>query len=716
MILFRTPAPRPGASLLAGLGFIALFAGMAAVLAALAAPSALAQSRIKTLPGYDQYARIEPQLADAFASGAVTPEWDSNGRAFEFEGGGKRYRFDAVRLRLRELRRLPDRADEEDEGAKPKFVLARGRGAEVDILSPDGATRAFTRDMNVWIRPAEGGPEINLSRDGGPEARIRHGVGSYLYLEEFAMRAPVWWSPDGRRLAWMRFDERPVPDYFLSLDQTRPISTVHTQAYPHPGEANPIADVLVHDFDTGRTITLDVREGAAFTDSVVGHYVWNGQWTADGSLFLVFRSDRLQKVQDLAACDPVSGGCRSVVREERPQSWAQISPPTFLKDGRRFIWASERTGYRNLYLYDLSGALITPLTRHGFEAGDPVHVDERAGRLWYMARSGDNYMKEQLHRVGLDGRGDRRVSDPAFTHRIQFSPDGRRYLDTSETHDQPPTTSLHDDDGKRLAEIAVSDIGKYRELGIPPAELFTYTAADGVTELHGLLFKPSGFDPSRRYPVLFSVYGAPGTNGASERFQRPIALAEFGFLIVRLDARTAGDKGRAALDRVYQQVGPVEVDDFAAAARALSQRPYVDAARIGIYGTSYGGTTSALALLNHPDVFAAAASSSAVTDFRLYDTAYSERLLGLPAEAPEAYDRIAYLDRAADLKGDLLLYYGTADDNVHPKNTLIFIERLQEAGKSFEVQVGPDRGHTSVNPIRMMEFFIDSLVLGQGPF
>jgi dipeptidyl-peptidase-4 len=458
---------------------------------------------------------------------------------------------------------------------------------------------------------------------------------------------------------------------------------------------------------------MDVREGKTFTNDVVGHYVWAAQWTRDGMEILVRRADRRQKIYDLGACSPVTGNCRTVVRESRPNAWAAGAAPRFLEDGKRFIWASDRTDFRNFYLYDLSGKLLAQLTRHGFDAGEIVKIDEKAGAVWYTARSGDNFMKMQLHRVKLNGSGDRRVTDPAFTHRVDVSPDGRYFVDVSQTHDQPPVSRLMDANGKALAEIARSDTSEFDRLGLKKTELFTFKSADGKTDLHGLLQFPSNFNPSRKYPMLVSVYGGPSTNGASESFSPASAMAEYGFLILRLDARSAAGKGRKILDTIYQQFGVAEMDDFAAGIRSLWPRPYLDRNRVGIFGTSYGGTVAATVILRHPDVVQAAVSNSPVTDYRLYDTAYSERFLGLPQTDPEAYDRAAVLTYASQLRDDrdLMIYYGTSDDNVHPKNSIQFIKALQQANKSFDVQIGPDRGHTGVDQTRMMEFFIDKLVM-----
>lgn len=692
---------------------------IAALALAVAMPAA-GQSRIKSMPGYEQWAAVAPRISGSVESGAVTPQWAANSQSFEYTHDGARWRFDLATLKPA---RLLDEAGEPlpaGPAAQPSaaaaggLVLARGRGREADVTAPDGKSRAFSRGQNMWFAPGDGGAERQLTFDGGAAERIRYGVGSYVYLEEFSVSQPVWFSPDGSKLAWMRYDETQVEDYFLQLDQTRTLSTMLTQAYPHPGRHNPVADLEVYDFASGAVRRMDVRDGQPFSNNVVGHYVWNAQWTKDGSEILVRRADRLQKHLDLAACAPATGKCRTVVRESRPGTWAQMGAPRFLEDGKRFIWISERNDFRNLYLYDLSGKLITPLTRHNRDIIDVVKVDEKAGWVWYTARTGDNPMKTQLHRVRLNGRDDERLTDPAFNHRVELSPDGRYFVDVEQTHDKAPVTRLRSADGKLVTTIASSDLTAFDAIGLRKAELFTFTSADGQTQLHGLMQFPSNFDPAKKYPLLLSVYGGPSSAGLAETFATANPLAEYGFIILRLDARTNAGKGRKVLDQAYQQLGIVEIDDFAAGLRAAAERPYVDASRVGVYGTSYGGQVAAQLIMRYPDLVQAAVANSPVTDYRLYDTAYSERYLGLPDQSPAAYDRSAVLTYVDQLKGDLLIYYGTSDDNVHPKNALQLIKALQAAGKSFEVQVGPDRGHTSVDQTRMMEFFIERLVMDRG--
>ena len=691
-----------------------------AVFALAMAMPAAAQSRIKSMPGYDQWAEISPKIAGSVRSGAIAPTWAADSASFDYTLEGVRWRFDVATLEAGRVEDAPGEPALAGPAAQPAaaapggLVLARGRGREADVVAPDGKSRAFSRDYNIWYAPGEGGAERQISFDGGAKQRIRHGVGSYVYLEEFSVSQPVWWSPDGARLAWMRYDEGKVDDYFLQLDQTRTLSTVLTQAYPHAGANNPVADLMVFDFATGQTRRMDVREGLPFSNNVIGHYIWNAQWTKDGAAILVRRADRLQKHYDIAACDPATGACQSVVRESRPASWAQGGAPRFLEDGNRFIWTSERNDFRNLYLYDLSGKLLTTLTRNRFDAVDVVKVDEAAGLLWYTARSGDTPMKIQLHRVTLDGRNDVRLTHPWLNHRVELAPDGKHFIDVEQAHDTPPITRLRDLDGKLLATVASSDLSQFDALGLEKAAQFTFIAADGQTRLHGMMQFPSNFDPSKKYPVLLNVYGGPGSNGLNETFATANPLAEYGFIILRLDARTNAGRGRKVLDQAYQQLGIVEIDDFAAGIRAATERSYVDATRIGVYGTSYGGSVAALMLMRYPDLVHAAAASSPVTDYRLYDTAYSERYLGLPEQSPAAYDRSAVMTYVDGLKGDLMVYFGTSDDNVHPKNSLQLIRALQAAGKSFEVQVGPDRGHTGMDQTRMMEFFIERLILDRG--
>src|SRR5262249_39231213 len=263
--------------------------------------------------------------------------------------------------------------------------------------------------------------------------------------------------------------------------------------------------------------------------------------------------------------NPDTGKCRVIVREEWPASWTENLPPLrYLKDNKRFIWTSDRTGWKNFYLYDLTGKLLATLTKHEFEVANIVRVDEEAGFLYYLARSSDNPMKLQLHRVGLDGKGDKRLTDPAFHHAVDIAPDGKHFIDTVQTHNSPPETRLVTAEGKVVTELAKSDMSKFDKLGLKRVELLTYKASDGKTDLYGLLHFPSNFDSQKKYPLLVSVYAGPETNGARETFMTPNLLTEYGFLVATLDSRSAAGRGKRFLDAIYLKLGVTEIDDQAA--------------------------------------------------------------------------------------------------------------------------------------------------------
>jgi len=665
------------------------------------------------MPGYEQHEKVASQIAGSVKLGTLNVTWlnvtGKDAATFEYSRDGKRYSYDVSTKQATEAGDAPpDRGGRGGRGGGGG--VARGRQAE-STTSPDGAKKAFYRARNLWISDADGSNESAITADGSEKDRIKYGAASWVYGEELEQRTAVWWSPKNDRVAFYRFDESPVPDYYLQLNQTKLQSTIDTEAYPKSGVPNPIVDIFVYDLATKKSTKIDVRDGKPFEDATLGHYVYHAAWTPDGSELTFNRANRRQNVVEFTACNPESGKCRGVVKEEWPDSWAENHPPMqYLKDGRRFLWTSQRTGFRNLYLYDMSGKLLATLTNHPFEVANVVSVDETAGVVYYMARDGDNPMKLQLHRVSLDGKGGRRLTDPAFNHTATVSPDGKYFVDVAQTHDHPPVTRLMDGEGKQVAELAASDTTKYDELRLKRVELFTFKAADGKTDLYGMLNFPSTFDPAKKYPLLVTVYAGPETNGARETFAMPSPITEYGFLVASLDSRSAAGRGKRFLDAIYMKLGTVEIDDQAAGARALTARPYVDKDRVGIFGTSYGGYASVMCLLRYPDVFKAASASSPVTDWRHYDTIYAERYMWKPDENKSGYDTGAAMTYADKLNGRLMLYYGTADNNVHPSNMMQLVQALQRAGKSFELQAGPDQGHSGLNQARMMEFFIENLV------
>jgi dipeptidyl-peptidase 4 len=688
-------------------------AAVAVAVAVLGAPVG-AQDRLKAMPGYDQFQKISREIPGSVKLGSINAQWKDDGSSFDYAKDGKLYRFDVATKQATVIGDAPPAVQGGGRGRGGQGGNQPARGRQFDSAeSPDKQLKVFYKDRNVWLSAADGTNAVPLSTDGSEKDRIKYGTASWVYGEELDQRTAMWWSPDSRKIAYYRFDEKPVPDFYLQMNQTQVQDTLDVEAYPKPGKPNPIVDLLVYDVAAKKAVTIDVRDGKPFDNTSVGHYVYNVSWSPDGRQILLNRTNRKQNVLEFAACSPETGKCRAIVREEWPTGWIENRPEMrFLKDNNRFVWESQRNGWKNFYLYDLSGKLIAPLsasTTH--EADNIIMVDEARNLLFYTARDGDNYMKLQLHRVGLDGKNDQRLTDPAFNHTISASPDGKCFIDVAQTHDTPPFTRLIDSDGAVIADVAKSDTSKFDELGLKKVEMFTYTAADGRTELHGMIHFPSTFDPSKKYPALAGVYGGPASGASSERFTTPNPLTEYGFLVLQLDSRAVPGMGKRTLDRIYLKLGQVEMDDMAEGVKALWNRPYFDKTRVGIHGSSYGGYSAAMEILRHPDVFAAASAASPPTDWRNYDTIYTEPYMWIPEENRTGYDAGSAMTYVNNLKGGLLIYYGTAANNVHPSNSLQLIKALQQAGKSFEVQVGPDQGHSNVNQQRMMEFFIENLVI-----
>jgi dipeptidyl-peptidase 4 len=701
-----------------------------------------AQDRLKAMPGYEQYAKVSKEIIGAVKPGTLSVTW-KDATTFEYPKDNRLYRYDVAKKLATDLGPAPDTQTAGQRGQRGQGGGAPERGRQVaSAASPDGKLKAFYKDFNLWLSNADGSNEQAVTTDGIDDpvkkVRIKYGTASWVYGEELGQTTAMWWSPDSGKVAYYRFDEKDVDVYHLQVDQTKLYSRDDMEAYPKAGRPNPVVDLFVYDVATKKTTKVDVRDGKTFDNSVVGHYVYRINWSPDGTELLFNRTNRRQNVLEVVAANPSTGTCRVIVREEWPTGWVENSPGmTFLKDGKRFIWESERSGWKNFYLYDLSGKLLYPLTTYSTsEVQSLVKVDEDAKVVFYTARDGDNHLKIQLHRVGLDGKGDVRLTDPAFNHTVGscmpraaggrgaaggpggpgscgIAPDNRHFIDVYQTHDLPPATRLVDAAGKVVAELAASDMARFKELGLKTAEMFTYKAADGKTTLRGLISFPSNFDPSRKYPALVSVYGGPASasNTARETFVQPNALAEYGFLVLNLDSRAAPGMGKRTLDAIYLKLGQVEMDDMAEGVKALWNRPYFDRARVGIYGTSYGGYATVMSVLRHPDVFRVGSASSAVTAWYHYDSIYTERYMWVPEENKDGYEAGSAMTYADKLAGRLLIYYGTADNNVHPTNAMQLIAALRRAGKSFEVQVGPDAGHSGVGTDRMMEFFIENLVM-----
>ncbi|MCP4802950.1 MAG: prolyl oligopeptidase family serine peptidase [Bacteroidetes bacterium] len=666
-----------------------------------------AQDKLKKMPGYERYSQIAPKIRNSVKLVPRIYNWDVNSASFEYNFNGKRLKFDVTSGKTTEVE------DHVQTNRRYNYSNRPQRGRQyASSNSPDGQYKAYTKNRNMYISSVDGSNEIAITTDGNEDTQKKYGIATWVYGEELGQITAMWWSPDSKKIAFYRFEEKDADMYYVLYDQVKIQDSVEVEAYPKVGADNLPVDVMVYDLDTKQLTLLDTRNGKPYDDGALGTYLYGMDWTPDGKEFLFHTTNRKQDVMEYKAADPTTGKTRTIVQEKWLPSFTKNTPELqVLNDGQHFIWASERNGFNNYYLYNWDGTLLNSITNHNFEVNRILKIDEADRLLYYEARSGNNHMKMQLHRVNFNGTNDIRLTDPAYHHDVTISPNGEFFVDVSQTHNIVPFTTLINAQGTKVAEILESDKSTFETLGLNTVEVFKFTSADGVTELHGMLHFPSNFDPNKRYPLILANYGGPATNAFRETFTMPNPLTEYGFLIANIDGRNVKGRGKELLDQLYGNLCIVEMDDFAEGIKSLYDRPYFDKDHVGVYGTSYGGTTAAASLLRFPNTYHAAVANSAVTDWRNYDTIYTERFMNLITNNKIGYDASNLMNYAKDLQGELMIYFGTSDNNVHPSNSLQLIKALQNAGKSFEVQVGPDRGHTAMNRERMMEFFIEHLVL-----
>ena len=481
----------------------------------------MAQDKLKKMPGYDQYRSVAPQIRGSYVSGQLSVNWADDGKSFEYMRDGKLWKYDVKSKKANDMGAAPP-PPPRTRGDRP----ARGR-QYASAVSPDGKLKAFTKDRNMYLSNPDGSNVVAITTDGNDDNQIKYGIATWVYGEELGQNTAMWWSPDSKKIAFYRFEEKHVDKYYVLLDQVNLYDSLEIMSYPKVGAPNLPVDIMLYDLETKKMSKFYTRDGRPFKDGAMGTYLYGVDWTPDGKDLLFHSTNRKQDIMEYRAGDPNSGKTRVVVREQWLPSFTRNTPEIkVLEDGQRFIWASERTGFNNYYLYNFDGRLINAITQHDFEVANIVKVDEKAGELYYMARSGENHMKMQLHRVKLDGTKDIRLTDLAFNHSVTIAPDNKNFIDVAQTHDTPPFTNLVNAKGKVVAELAKSDMSKFEQLGLKKVEAFTFTAADGKTELHGLLHFPSNFDPNKKYPLLLANYGGPSTNEFSENFTLPNSLTE----------------------------------------------------------------------------------------------------------------------------------------------------------------------------------------------
>ncbi|HEX9935475.1 MAG TPA: alpha/beta fold hydrolase [Longimicrobium sp.] len=556
-------------------------------------------------------------------------------------------------------------------------------------LSPDGSKVGFVRDNNLWVKDLATGRETQLTRDGSET--IINGTFDWVYEEELDLQDGWRWSPDGQRIAFWRIDDNPVKAFVWIKDTGDSYSQPISLRYPKAGSPNPTARLGVYDLGSGRTTWLQTGN-----DSSV--YLARMEWAANPGELMVQRLNRHQNRLDVMLADARTGATRTLFTDT-DSAWVDVDNDlSFIRGGRQFLWSSERDGHNHLYLYNRDGTVARQLTRGEWDVTEVFGVDERNGHVYFSATE-QGPAQRHLYRVRLDGGAPERLTREPGTHSVQLSAETPYYLDTWSRAGTPPVIRLHRTDGT-LVRTLVENAPARQQLeraGTTPVEFFNFRTSTG-TQLNGWMIKPANFDPSRKYPVLLYVYGGPGSQTVTDawggsRYLWHQLLAQQGYIVVSVDNRGTGARGRDFKKQVYLNLGAMEAADQIETARWMAQQPYVDASRIGIWGWSYGGYVTAFTLMQEGSPFKAGIAVAPVADWRLYDTIYTERFMRTPQENPQGYDRGSPVKHAARLRAKMLVVHGTGDDNVHFQNSTQLVDALQAANKQFDFMMYPDRNH-----------------------
>jgi dipeptidyl aminopeptidase/acylaminoacyl peptidase len=593
-----------------------------------------------------------------------------------------------------------------DGGKAVRLTKAVGR-KEVVSFSPDGQYVAHVRGANLYVTDIATQTERAITTDGG--SVISNGLADWVYGEEIFDRGPraYWWSPDSRHIAFFRYDDTPVHK-FTVVNEIPVKQDVEATPYPKSGQPNPLVKLGLVAV-VGGPVTWANLPDYSETASLL---VRTGWWSDSASAYL-YVQDRAQTWLDFCTVSP-EGEVKRLFRE-KTKAWVDDpGPPAFLKDGS-FLFVSARTGWSHLYHYDRDGKLKRPVTSGDWELttgafqSRPVElVDEKAGWVYFTAKK-DSPLASNLYRVKIDGSGLQRLTSASGDHHASVSPAGNLFVDTWSSHAEPTRVRVSNTDGTPARMLDTNPVYLREEYRLGTFELVHVTTPDGVV-LDGSLLKPPDFDPKKRYPVWMMTYAGPhlptvhDTWGGGRLHDE--MLAQMGFVVFHIDPRSSTDKGSCSTWTAYRHLGVQELKDLETAAKWAGGHEWADPARIGLSGASFGGFITAFAL-THSKLFAAGVASAAVTDWRNYDTIYTERYMNTPQENPEGYDATSVVKAARNLHGKLLIVHGVMDDNVHVQNALQLIEALQRADKEFEVMIYPRARHGGFTPRHYQHLAID---------
>jgi dipeptidyl-peptidase-4 len=550
-------------------------------------------------------------------------------------------------------------------------------------LSPDGTRVAFRREHDLYTLEIASRKVTRLTRDGSPT--LLNGELDWVYPEELDLGTAFWWSPDSRRVAYMQFDTAREFLYpHAALTGLRAIA--EPERYPQAGSPNADVHIGVVDAQGGATRWMDLGDprGALFA---------RVYWTPDSSQLAVKRFNRVQNQLDLLFANASTGTSRSILHESDPYWINNNDLFRFLKNGQ-FIWGSERDGFLHLYVYGQDGKLRTRLTEGNWEVTSLAGLDEANQTLYYVSTE-KSPLERHLYSIKLNGKDRKRISQGDGTHTISMSPSTANYMDSFSSLTQPSSRTLRANDSSEWAVYRAADHELTDEYQVLPTEIVSMKSQSGET-LYARLIKPANFRAGEKYPAVVMVYGGPGAQSVRNSWQGATwdqVLAHRGFVIWQLDNRGSAGRGHAFETPLYHRTGKTELEDQLEGIRYLEAQGFVDPARIGIYGWSYGGYMTLYSLLNAPDVFRAGIAGAPVTSWRNYDTIYTERYMGLPEDNAKGYHDSSPVPNADKLKATLLMLHNFEDDNVLFQNTLQIADAFERAGKLFDMVIYPQKTH-----------------------
>ena len=566
--------------------------------------------------------------------------------------------------------------------------LSENGKQQLATFSPDGKKIAFVRDNNLFIKDLITYKELQITNDGKYN-EIINGAPDWVYEEEFSFSKAFAWSPDGEKIAYYKFDETRVKQFNMTVYGSL-YPDWYKFKYPKAGEDNAVVNIHIYNLKSNTSIIID-------TGNEKDQYIPRIKWTKDANILTILRLNRLQNKLEILFADATTGNSQVILTEENKYYIDIDDDLTYLNDKKHFIFTSEKDGYNHIYLYDMNGNLIRQITNGKWDVTKFIGYNNEDSVLYYISAE-YSPLQRDVYSINIQGTDKKKLSSRQGTNNATFSNGYKYFINEHTDANTPVYITLHDSKGKliRVLEENTELKETIKDYGFSKKEFFKFTTSENIV-LNAWMIKPPDFDENKKYPVFIYVYGGPGSQTVTDAWDRNIAwhqlLAQKGYIIVSVDNRGTGGRGEEFKKCTYLQLGKFETIDLIEAAKYLASLHYVDASRIGIQGWSYGGYLSTLCITKGADFFKAAVAVAPVTNWRYYDTIYTERFLRTPQENPDGYDDNSPINFVEKLKGKYLLIHGTADDNVHFQNTMELVKKLVDANKAFNMQFYPDKNH-----------------------